>query len=146
MSAIYGVILLSSVLPLLSVTELPKFTFNPHVNTQAHTAATLSSITSLGLGLVIRISLPLIHTARNYNNYQTEVCRILITHINVYKSLANLHTPQIAATHYHFLGICPDLLHLQADMLSSLSQQCVCYLISHSLSAGEFQELFDCPL
>jgi hypothetical protein len=63
---------------------------------------TLSSVTSLGFGLVIQISLPLIHTIRNYNNYQTEVRRILITLINVYNSLTNLHTPQIAATRYHF--------------------------------------------
>jgi hypothetical protein len=30
-------------------------------------------------------------------------------------------------------------------MLSSPSQQCVCYLITRSPSAGEFRELFDCP-
>jgi hypothetical protein len=65
----------------------------------------LSSITSLGFGLVIRISLPLILTTRNYNNYQTEYRLILITFINVYDFLTNLLTPQIAATSYPFLGI-----------------------------------------
>jgi len=41
---------------------------------------------------------------------------------------------------------CPHLLQLQADMLSSPLHHCMRYLISHSKSAGELRELFDCPV
>jgi len=37
------------------------------------------------------------------------------------------------------------LLQQQADMLSSPPHHCMHYLISHSPSAEDFRELFDCP-
>jgi hypothetical protein len=57
-------------------------------------------------------------TTRNYNNYQTEVRRILIALINVYNSLTNLHTPQIAATRSHFLGILLTYIYMHYSLNS----------------------------
>jgi hypothetical protein len=69
---------------------------------------------------------------------------ILCRPYTVHLAVLILKIPKATVTTLH-AETCPDLLHLRADILSSPPQQCVRYLISHSPSAGEFRELFDCP-